>query len=129
MAVTIALLLIGLRVMCAWMALLFALPRTNEKYTGLAIGVIAFSSLLAIALGIFIARGRNWARIVFLILAVVGVVLLSLNLLAMLKLRHEGNYTEWPAEVITTTVLPLVLLVAIVVLLFGPGRDWFRPRE
>jgi hypothetical protein len=128
LAVTIAVVLIGLRVMWAWGTLSLALPRMNERYAGLSIALTAIASLVAIALAIFIARGRNWARRVFLVLAVFGVLVPLVSLIATISLSLSGTAALTFVGV-AMAVVPLVLMIAIVVLLCVPGREWFYPAE
>ena len=128
LAVTIAVVLIGVRVVWAWGTLSLALPRMNERYAGLSIAMAAISSLVAITLAFFIARGRNWARRVFLVLAVCGALVPLVSLIAMVSLSLSG--TAAPTFVgVAMALVPLALMIAIVVLLCGPGREWFHPAE
>jgi hypothetical protein len=115
-------------VVWAWGTLLMALPRMNERYAGVSIALAAIASLVAIALAIFIARGRNWARRTFLVLAVFGALVPLVSLIAMVSLSLSGTAALTFVGV-AMALVPLVLMIAIVVLLCVPGREWFHPAE
>jgi hypothetical protein len=90
----------------------------------------AFSVAVTTTLGVFIARGRNWARIVYLVLTLFSLVALAFaianiyNLPAGVSMRTE--LSSWS---LVTFLAPSAMSVAVVVLLFGPGRAWFAPRS
>ena len=64
-------------------------------------------------------QGRNWARIVALILTLFAMI----DLLGIVQ-----QFAESPWETALSTAA-LALDVAAVVIVFGPGRDWFRRRS
>jgi len=72
-----------------------------------------------------IARGRNWARWLPLAAVVFGVYSLWLNI-QMVPTGIRYAVDPWK---LTTYLLPTVLYFAAVILLFWPGRAWFRQRE
>jgi hypothetical protein len=74
---------------------------------------------LQIWLYLNIARGRNWARITWL-------VLFALSLLAAVV-----SIPEMAGKPLYATVMAIDLLLVLYAfyLVFFPGRDWFRPRS
>ena len=85
------------------------------------VGVIA-------ATGIFIARGRGWARWVLLAMMLYQLYQLgdALLFLSFVPAEDMGMFMT-PVAV---WMLPLSALFSLgaVILVFGPGRAWFRPR-
>ena len=67
-----------------------------------------------------IAIGRNWARIVFLVLTLVG------SPLAVLDMPEMVRRSPVAAGV---TVVDLVIVAIALYLLVFPGRAWFRQRS
>jgi len=91
---------------------------------------VAFSAAITFTLGVAIARGRNWARIVYLVLTLFSLVSLGLSIASMLDLPAGVTLRSEPSIwSIATLLVPSAMSIAVVVLLFGPGRDWFRARE
>jgi hypothetical protein len=82
--------------------------------------VTAIFCSIQIWLYLNIARGRNWARITWL-------VLFALSLLATLPSLPEVA-ARAPLYA-TVLVIDLLLVVYAFYLVFFPGRDWFRPRS
>jgi hypothetical protein len=75
---------------------------------------------IQVLLYLYIARGRNWARITFLVIFVI-------SLLATLPLAPELARSA-PLYATVLVIDALVVLCAFY-LVFFPGRDWFRPRS
>lgn len=79
---------------------------------------------IAIAIWIYykIYQGRNWARILFLVLAVLGV-------LALLLPFSGDVLNAVPATTKVIMIAGHLINAAVVYLLFfSPGRHWFRKR-
>ena len=83
-------------------------------------------ALLSLALNVVlawkIARGRNWARVVLLVLQIIVLG----NLLRTLLEQH--GFTIFPSETLVMLFLRPALAIVALVLVFGPGRAWFAPR-
>ena len=80
-------------------------------------------------LGWFIARGRNWARVLYLVLTILSLLSLawSISQFALPEgVSMRRSVSLWSVMI---NVGPRVLSIAVVVLLFGPGRAWFRERS
>lgn len=126
-AINIALLLIAARVLLG----IVVLSNVPTGMTGvqLAIGFMpgAISIVFAIMLGWFIARGRNWARILYLVFTILSLLSLALSISSQFSLPEgvslRSSLSLWG---VMTTFVPRALSIAVVVLLFGPGRAWFR---
>jgi hypothetical protein len=129
MSVNIALILIGVRLLWTSTWLVQRLRRTSDIPIDSAILIAALAAAITVPLAVAVARGRNWARIVFLVLAAVAVLSAAFAFSSMSGLAPEGFTTQVSWTALSTTLIPTILLIAIVVLLFGPGRAWFRPRE
>jgi hypothetical protein len=111
-----------------WLLVVLAIPTVYFEYRrassyGEAVFLTIFiSAVLAFAafLNVQISRGRNWARIVFLVIVAFSI--------AFSFLPDEG------ARVVSTvqsalSVASLVLDIVVAYLLFSwPGALWFRPR-
>lgn len=83
--------------------------------TGAVIGAIVglvISVALAAMFAYFISKGANWARIVYTVLVVLGILL---NMLGLLGAQ--------PAILLVTTVVSLALSVAIVYFLYRPDSN------
>jgi len=74
---------------------------------------------LGIAVWLFwkIGVGRNWARIVYLVLLLVGLTAVVPEIMAS---------AARAAHIAGLKMIELGLDIASMVLVFGPGRDWFR---
>lgn len=90
--------------------------REEFLFVILVMGIIA-----ALVIWVYIAvwQGRNWARIVALILT-------GLSLLAIVNFAQD--FAERPIGSVVDIVTTLFDVTAMV-LLFGPGRAWFRARS
>jgi hypothetical protein len=126
-AVNVALVLIAVRVLLG-IAVLFGSPIGRS----MSYGVFAFLAAgvpiaVALTLGWFIARGRNWARIVYLILTILSLLGLAFALAGWYAVPEGVSaVSNWSAWDLVKTFAPPALSVAVVVLLFFPGRAWFR---
>lgn len=88
---------------------------TDAIRTSTVIGAIVglvFSVVLAALFAYFISKGANWARIVYSVLLVLGILL---NLFGLLGSQ--------PAILIIITVISLVLSVAILFFLYRPDSN------
>jgi hypothetical protein len=83
---------------------------------------------ITIWLGVFIARGRNWARISMLVLWLLGLAIFVFGTYTMYRaLPGTAAYLRsWPT--LAYALAPHVVMLTVSVLLFGPGRGWFRRR-
>jgi hypothetical protein len=80
---------------------------------GLAVAaVFAFGGLLALAIGRKVQRGRQWARVLVLVLAVLGVV----------STLYNGLVLAGQTNALVGLVLPVLYLV---LLNTGAARSWF----
>lgn len=131
MAVTIALCLIGARVLLSVIGMVSALFQQDERTVRYSAVFAAISLTIAITLGYFIAQGRNWARVVYLILTIIGTASVILTVVAIytMPFATPAASRSLSPEWFRLVLVPLALSIAVVVLLFGPGRAWFRPRE
>jgi hypothetical protein len=88
-------------------------------------------SIVAVAtLAGFIARGKNWARVVYRILTIFARVGLALTLTNLfIQPAAASLRAAMPLGALARLIVPALLSVAVVVLLFGPGRAWFRARS
>jgi hypothetical protein len=131
-AVNIALFLIGIGIALAVVAVLRTpSPQLadREQLVALAFGVL--SVLVYSLLFYFILRGRNWARIVYLVLTVISLAevgawlyvwyFFESKILEQVASRPSLSTFAW-------IFFPRLLAVSAVILLFGPGRAWFRKR-
>ena len=65
-----------------------------------------------------ILQGRNWARIILLVLVSLGVVPIGLSLHRLIMLN--------PALAAIQTVQTILQCASLYLLFTNPGRDWFR---
>jgi hypothetical protein len=73
-------------------------------------------------------RGRNWARVVFLVLTVFGLFSLLMRIWAMSTQIPAGvKYMPDPMGWVSMS-LPVLLSLAALLLLYLPARHWFRSR-
>ena len=80
--------------------------------------VLALTAVVYLWLIQCVQDGRNWARIVMLVLTALG----------MFSLLAGGD--DGPAVFHVISVADTILDVTAIVLLFrAPGSDWFRPRD
>ena len=97
----------------------------NGEMSGLAWVVDWIWVVAIIASGIFVARGRNWARWVF---AIITLHVIYEYLDARLFLSGFGDGAAEFFDPFSLWILPMSSLFAIgaTILSFGPGRAWFR---
>jgi hypothetical protein len=130
MAINIALILIGVRLLWTSILLIMRMRRTSDIPIDSAILIAAMAAAITVPLAVGVARGRNWARIVYLILALFSLVSLTSSIVSMFDLpagvSMRSGLSSWS---MATIFLPSALSIAVVVLLFGPGREWFRARS
>jgi hypothetical protein len=129
-AINAALVLIAVRALLG-IAVMFAykLPASGS-YLAMDLVVAATPIAVALTLGWFISRGRNWARIVYLVLTVISLMVVAFTLLAGFVQRAGVSMElHWSPWMLAMTLAPAALSIAVVVLLFGPGRAWFASRE
>ncbi len=127
-AVNVALLLIGLETLLSAAGVLGDLHSFDFSSNGLielTIGVLDVA--FAIVLCVTIARGHSWARIVFLVLWMISLIFLGSWIYTPGGAPVGVHYMiSWTA--VASRALPHLLSLGAVVLLFGPGRAWFRER-
>jgi len=85
---------------------------------GFTVGILVVVFGLTAWLVVKISAGRNWARITFLVLFLVGAVPYALNLVAM-----------FDRSVLTGAVSAIqfaLQLCALYLIFTGPGAGWFR---
>ena len=109
-----------------WLSLALALPTVYfELRRGSSYGEIVFMAIFAFAvlamaafINVQISRGRNWARIVFLVLVVVSIVVSFLP-------DEEGRAISTFESALS--VISMVVDIVVTYLLFSwPGALWFR---
>ncbi len=123
-AINVALLLIVAEIL-----FLIAHVISSRKVGGpVALLLGGIDAAITLVLCVAIARGRNWARIVFFMLWLISASWLAL-LFSVIEWPVEGMQyrVDWPR--IVTLVVPSILSLVTVILLFGPGRGWFRGHE
>lgn len=92
-------------------------PAVDAVLAGFTFGALAFSALL----NVMIYQGRNWARIVYLLLATVALVLLFWPV-------EEGS-APTTVETIAYAVASLLDFMAMALVFTRPGALWFRRRR
>jgi hypothetical protein len=68
-----------------------------------------------------IARGRNWARILFIVLAIVGLIVAAVSLPFTIQV-----YTAEPLTGILSLVQLILEAATLYLLLTAPARAWFK---
>lgn len=126
-AVNIALFLIGVAILLSLIGVVSAVGPVSAGEApalGLVMGVL--KAVIHTVLCVFIARGRNWARIGFLVIWVVALFSVGAWIYTALYLLPEqiGYVPSW--ESVPWIAIPHALSLTVVILLFGPGREWFR---
>ena len=109
-----------------WVSAVLAVPlmyweyqRTPEESAPVVLIFAALVLALVIAVNIYVWQGRNWARIIFLALAILSVIIFF----GMLR-----DILEYPAVEIVLNIVSLRIDVVVAFLLFTkPGALWFRP--
>jgi hypothetical protein len=128
-AITIALYLIAVRVLLGAIPLLSVPPGVTGTQQIIAFMSGAISLAFAIVLGWFIARGRNWARVLYLVLTILSLLSLAWSVSQFVLPEGVSMRRSVSLWSVMLNVVPRVLSIAVVVLLFGPGRAWFRERS
>jgi len=98
-----------------WSHLSGLMPMSNVLIT-LGLTVALFGWLTA-----KIGVGRNWARVTFLVLMVLGLPFTALMLVATLK--------RTPAEGVLQIVQALMQIYSLYLLFAVPGKSWFQRRK
>ena len=75
-----------------------------------------------------IARGRNWARIVLLLLTALGLFNLVATMVATSRMMPIGMLFADDHMRLLILVFPALLPCVALYLLFFPGRSWFERR-
>ena len=90
---------------------------TSTSSVGMVLAIQIFSFLLVAWLAVKISAGRNWARITYLVLFLIGTPAFVM-----------GELQEFARAPIPGTLglIQFGLQVGAIVLVFGPGRRWFR---
>lgn len=90
--------------------------------TPLIVFAIWMALMLALQIWIYlkIARGRNWARIVWLVFFA---VFLPMSFIEMVELAQRAPVAAG------ITLIDIFLVLYALYLLFFPGREWFRARS
>ena len=129
-AVNIALFLLGVDILLAAIGVADVLTTVEQSAMTAAALIGGIDIAVTALLCVFVAGGRNWARIVILALWILSLVsLLTGFYLASLDRLPAGARFDTSWSNILWMVTPNLLTLAIVILLFGPGRNWFRKRE
>lgn len=111
-----------------WTLVVLGIPSGYYEYertssVGEAVFLLFFFAILlalAAALNIYISKGRNWARMTYLIIV-------ALSFLSYFLPDDSARVTSEVESALN--VLSLILDVVVVYLLFAwPGALWFRPR-
>lgn len=89
----------------------------EAEFVFLPLTVLVFA--LAVALNIFIGRGHNWARIVYLLLTIVAFFFIASTV--------EETLTYSTIEIALEVVTLALDVVALYLLFTRPGALWFKP--
>lgn len=113
-----------------WVSLCIGIPdivyqmfKTGAEDTGLFVAAVVVQAIVLALVGLLIvkiAAGRNWARIAFLTLVVLGV--------ALMLLVERTVLTSNALHVVTATIQTLLEAVAMYLVFIGTGRHWFARR-
>ena len=90
---------------------------SNPK--SLIVGIVVF--LIIGVIGFQIGRGKNWARIVLLILTVIGIVGLPAIIV--------DDFLLHPAIGILSIVQTLIQLYVVIILFSGNSKRWFNRKK
>jgi hypothetical protein len=130
-AVTIAVSLIGVQMLMAMVAIVTPL-RLGVEGTGASLLMVIGWGVVGLVVkaiqAAYIFTGRNWARLFYLFTTIASLSLQVAGILAYGSLP-EGMRSAPNVRALVMIALPNVLPIAAIVLLFGPGRDWFARRE
>ena len=90
---------------------------TSVAAPGFTVGILVVVFLVTAWLVVKISAGRNWARLTFLVLFLVGAVPYALSLAAMFERRALAG---------AVSVVQFALQICALYLIFTrPGADWF----
>jgi len=126
-AVEFAVVLIGINIL---IAVIRIVSSWNGMLAGETSGLSMLMQILGVALWVWICfalfSGRNWARILQLILTLI-------SLLGVVALFATGQVAASAFHYLSTgelvmSLLPLFLSIAAVYLVYVPGRSWFAKR-
>jgi len=123
-AVTVAVWMLWIEVALSTLSSLIRMGSVRETIAVIAIlfGAVLFQGLSALLI-LKIWQGRNWARITYLVLMLLGI----LSLIQMAATFPVGVQYVPGIEALLTFIGMTLDLVAMY-LLFVPGRAWFRRR-
>ena len=109
-----------LYVLCVICALWIIIPGCTLMNMNLAIGKFVELSILGLVfiLIYMISKGRNWARILFLL-----ILILNLPALVYSALR---NLSADPISGLTGAAVTIISITAVVFLFKKPSSEWFR---
>jgi hypothetical protein len=99
----------------------FTIEPITAVFAGIDLAIVTVA-------GLFIARGANWARILFLVAGTIKIAFQGFQLYAPFVLP-DGVRMQVDWMFFSWIVATLLVLVAAVVILVGPGRSWFRRRR
>lgn len=127
-AVDIAVVLIAVNVLLGVVRVISAVNAVNE---GAISGLTFLGQIVEVAIWIWlcfpILRGRNWARIFALIVAILELTTLVTVTWSARQLLAGMRYA-FGTERLLMSFLPSLLNIVAVYLLFVPGRAWFKRR-
>ena len=86
-------------------------------------GILLFGEITS---AIFIARGRNWSRFLYLLIMIFELAMSVVMLRLALRLAPESFYAVFDWRYFALSAAPHVVSIVALVLVFGPGRAWFR---
>lgn len=98
-----------------------ALLRQNLPHTLPALFVAVFTVVTLAWLAYKIWAGRNWARMTFSVLTILGLALYAPILMKFFQISRIAGSIN--------LLQGLLQLVAIYLLFTQPGRSWFKPRS
>ncbi|MFP4402973.1 MAG: hypothetical protein ACOC3X_00320 [Nanoarchaeota archaeon] len=126
--VSIAVKLLWITIVVGIIRSIIELPNTLEVlieqgfYFGLAIGFVIFTAFISLAIISFfiymIGKGKNWARIIFLVLFIIGIPFSILPLVQSLMAN--------PISGIIAIGQTILQIVALVLLFQKSSSDWFK---
>jgi hypothetical protein len=127
--VSVALFIMALLILRAAYGLSQVIPLlAQEPHYSVSAGMQAFNLALTSLLAVFIALGRNWARIVYLVYVLLSLGMHALTFVVVAK-SSPGALKDLGWNWVVTTSVPYLATIVIVVILFGPGRAWFARRD
>jgi hypothetical protein len=100
----------------------------NGEITGLLFLELWVRIGLLVWIVFAIPRGRNWARIVLLVLTLLALYSMGVGLMAMQRMGMHIAYLDIAPGWSFMLVLPSLSYIASCYLVFIPGRSWFVKR-